>query len=239
MIFDYKKNARPLLFKEKCDDYPYSLGGTCFLFQYDNHSYIVTAKHCLKDRDIASLIVLINPWDNVNDIYPFSFTSPFHILPNDDTTDLNEDYLDVIFYPVDSREITDETARFFIPFKEVFDCDFSLERRTICVVGYPDPAHGINYEKGIYESATVIISAEGVVKRDDFMYEMQLPATPLASYNGFSGAPVYSTGLDGNVKIIGMVLRGGVKVRKLLFLDIRMIRASIHGVLHRLFLRHE
>lgn len=36
----------------------------------------------------------------------------------------------------------------------------------------------------------------------------------------------------GNVKIIGMVLRGGAESRKLHFLDIRIIRAAIHGAHH-------
>ena len=232
MDFDYKKNSRPLLFKEDYKDFPYSLGGTCFLFLYEERPYIITAQHCLKERNIASLTVLINPWGNTKNIYPFSFASPFHMLPDDEETDLYEDYLDVIYYPVDPREINDETIMFFAPFKKIYECDFSLEQREICVVGYPDPAHEIDYEKGIYESAAIVISATGIVKKDGFMYEIQLPPTSLASYNGFSGSPVYCSDRCGNVKIIGMVLRGGAESRKLHFLDIRIICAAIHGAHH-------
>ena len=96
--FDYKKCSRPLLFKENDEYIPYSLGGTCFLFEYENHHYIITAMHCLKARDIASITVLIDPWSSDKELYPFSFTSPFHILPNG--TDPDEDYLDFICYPV-------------------------------------------------------------------------------------------------------------------------------------------
>lgn len=49
-MFDDRKNVRPLLFKNDNDDYPYSLGGTCFLFLYENMPYIITAKHCLKKQ---------------------------------------------------------------------------------------------------------------------------------------------------------------------------------------------
>ena len=228
--FDYKKCSRPLLFKENDEYIPYSLGGTCFLFEYENHHYIITAMHCLKARDIASITVLIDPWSSDKELYPFSFTSPFHILPNG--TDPDEDYLDFICYPVDAREINEETAKFFVPFQKVFDDDFSLEQRQICVVGYPNPVHDIDYDKAIYESATAVISATNIVKEENFMYEIQLPDTLLSSYNGFSGSPVYCSNNKGDIKIIGMVLRGGAESKKLHFLDIRIIRAGIHGVLH-------
>lgn len=235
MSFDYKKNSRPLLFKEKDFNFPYSLGGTCFLFTYEDKPYIVTAKHCLRERDIAALTILINPWSGATDVYPFSFTSPFHILPDNEQTDPNEDYLDVIYYPVDNREITEETKDFFLPFQKVFDSDFSLEQRKICVAGYPDPVHGIDYEKGVYESSCAIISAIKITKEDGFMYEIQLPDTPLKSYNGFSGSPVYNVDTAGKIKIIGMVLRGCADSKKLHFLDIRIIRAAVHGIHHAIY----
>lgn len=62
------------------------------------------------------------------------------------------------------------------------------------------------------------------------MYTVVLAENPLDDYNGFSGSPVYSVGDNGNVKIIGMVLRGGAENRILHFLDIQVIWAAIHGV---------
>lgn len=229
-MFDDRKNVRPLLFKNDNDDYPYSLGGTCFLFLYENKPYIITAKHCLKNRDIASLTVLIDPWKQTGDIYPFSFTSPFHILPAGVDENADDDYLDVIYYPVDVREYTPETADFFYAFQRVFAEDFSLDKRKICVVGYPNPVHEIDYDKKVYDSSFASFSVTQIVKEDDFKYSVVLAENPLDDYNGFSGSPVYSVGDNGNVKIIGMVLRGGAENRILHFLDIQIIRAAIHGV---------
>ena len=191
-MFDYKKNPRPLLFKEESTEYPYSLGGTCFLFCYENFPYIISAKHCFCNRDISSLTVIIDPWQASDHHYPFSFTSPFRTLPCKGQPE-DSDSFDVIYYPVNLQEFTPPVIPFFYPFSKVFEDDFELSfGREIFVAGYPDPAHDMDYEKEIYSSALVTAQAINIIPNNDHMFELKLAPNSLSTYRGFSGSPVYS-----------------------------------------------
>jgi len=227
-MFDY---IRPLLFREESLDHlcpnAHSSGGTCFLFLYGGKPYIVSAKHCLKNRDIASLTVISNLWVQNDEMYhQFSFTSPFQVLPHDE-----DDCLDVIFYPVDTRDYTPNMAKFFLPYQQVSDDDFSLKSRSIYVAGYPDPVHETDYDKGFWEGSGIGILVKNIEKDDidSSMYKIHLADNLLESYNGFSGSPVYCVDCNKAIKIIGMVLTGHPENKILRFLDIRFICRGIHG----------
>lgn len=88
--------SRPLLFKNEDQDFPYSCGGTCFLVRYRGAVFVITTRHCLRDREIQK--TLIGADAGTRDFLPFR---RFHVIDPLEGEE-NDDWRDLAFFEVAS-----------------------------------------------------------------------------------------------------------------------------------------
>lgn len=217
------RHARPVLF-ENAGEYRFTGSGTALLLRYNNGSYVITAKHALRDYCISQLRIMVNPGTSGDvDCFPIRSAFQFRCRPD-------EDFEDFLVGEVMTDELDVEAQQLFFLYEPPEDCHFVVDDgNRVLVVGFPDENQAIDYdERAIYCQATIVMGCEVRQREEDLTYPLVLRSDcGLSSFRGFSGSPVFAHSRDGGIRLVGLVQRGHPSTRILRFLD---IRAIVHGI---------
>lgn len=179
--------ARPVMFANESEDYPYSHGGTCFLFGFQGRRYLATAAHVMAERKGEELQVHADR----------GYTDTSIPLDGQLTVAVEADLLEVakdvaVFRLAESKATEAQRAA----------CDaFQLEQWLPCrlkprdpqlVVGYPLERRKINYDERHFTHQRVIAEASYSEDSANLTHWMTLDIEVLHDPNGFSGSPVFS-----------------------------------------------
>lgn len=181
-------SARPIVFANDVEEFPYSAGGTCFLFSFDGRRYVATASHCMKGR--AGEELQVHASTKFDD---FSLPLMRQISPEGGADPLPH-ASDVVVFRVDEQLATDAQRA---------ACDaFQLERWSplilheadpLLVVGFPSRKREINYEEFWFRNQRVIAEGSYIEGRADArLHWMTLGVPGLDHPDGFSGSPVFA-----------------------------------------------
>jgi hypothetical protein len=138
-VIDLFECARPLRWHNNDDDYPYSIGGTGFLIRSRKRHFIITAKHCLKNRDMNSLAVEI-----YYDSGSFNALSYLHLLEGE------QRWQDIAVFEFDPKtnSTTDLACVDFLDFDYFSGLRGSLGKDAIFAFrGYPTDINAPDYEE--------------------------------------------------------------------------------------------
>ncbi len=214
--------AQPIFFEDGFEGYEYSCGGTFFYVKYRERYLAVTAKHCLKDRNIQTLRLLRPSPTKKKAFISFDVVSEI-----EDPGDSSCDWADLVFIKLNEGALSaeDKAASWFL------DCDTLSRSKTIFATGdslgtkgYPYYARGIDYEKGIITMGAVAWSGtyagvghEANIHKCKFSKLVGVP-----DLNGFSGAPVFKIFQNRQITtywFAGVILRGTVQSEMAHFVD--------------------
>ena len=222
--------VRNILFLVDCQEngrWP-ALSGTCFLFCYHKKFYVITAKHALHDFDINDIKILLNPYaaDIRERHRTIAFSGAFSFNGDSEKTDYDSDADDICIFEVDQRE---PEALLSPHFTEYVRPDNISANAEMFVVGYPNKNQYIDYDKNVGEFGAIILPVKKYSDSNlhDFKFQLYVEKNIYPDFDGFSGAPVFYKKPDGNLRVIGIVLRGSAKSGIFHCLDIRRVEAFI------------
>lgn len=146
-VIDLFESARPLRWENDDPDFEYSIGGTGFLGRYRGRHFLLTARHCLQNRDVNSLRVEIRKDSNV-----FNALKQIHKIEGE------ERWHDLAFFEFDSTQTSpaELTSPDFLDLDYLSTLDHSLLiGATFAFRGYPTELNVPDYEKKILKQTSV------------------------------------------------------------------------------------
>ena len=205
--------ALPVMSEYESEEYPYFFGGTCFLVQFSERLFIVTARHVLKDKSIQDLRIPRRPASRTFLTLRHVWTAPDIHLEGDDP-----DQHDWAIFEVEAPAPGDKDALappFELQVTNLAKLNKFPEGYKLVVRGFPKELSAIDFEAlrikwqafagtGLYVGPT----------RWERCHTLRLDEPDkLASYDGLSGSPVFLVWPAGDLRsqfaFAGMVLRGG------------------------------
>lgn len=220
----------PLLAEGSDSTYPYWFGGTCFLCRFGGALYVVTARHCLRDKSKDEVRIQANP--NSRALLPLCslFTQSDSHRHEDEVSD------DWAVFQVagDGTAVDSMSTVRPLELDELACASWPPpEGHHLVVRGYPKTASEISYEECAIRWRAYMGSARYVCKPTwgDHVHTLRLDdVTEVESVDGLSGSPVFMvTGDDPPLSVVfaGLVLKGSKKSSLLHFLDARVVRAAV------------
>jgi hypothetical protein len=213
--------SKPILHDTGNEETQYAGVGTCFLAQYGDNGFLVTAKHVLNGYDAESLAVFPNPQTPIS--IPFN---KFVQIANADEHD--SDYADITVLRID-RERFDVSPRSEVPALNLsnYDANWHLhkDRGKIIFFGYPTENRGVDYESYLVKSNQQLIEGEYLGPSvSQHCHNVQFDNIgSISSLDGFSGSQVFVlerkiTGLN-KPHFCGMMIRGTATSKSAIFVD--------------------
>src|SRR5262249_23020608 len=96
--------ARPILWSGSSNEYPYTLGATCFLLAFHKCFFVVTVRHNIKDRTPRDILIPI-PRGASTDLVPVSNMYSPNLSKDDEDTDVSE----VLLMKLDVERVAPES----------------------------------------------------------------------------------------------------------------------------------
>ena len=220
------QHIRQVLFENELT-YRFSGQGTCFLLQFNNRFFAITAKHVINKYSSQQIRIIINPKSASKMKCCFEIEQPFCYKSDDSIV---QEFEDFVVIPIDGNDLNQTERELFFLYRPVNDsCFCSTNTNPLIIAGFPDDNQNIDYEKQQIEGQAMILLGKQIETRDnDLTYKLSVKHdAKLSTFSGFSGSPVFSCSANGNNKIIGMVLRGHPENKIFRFLDIRAIITGI------------
>lgn len=213
--------SKPILHDTGIEETQYAGVGTCFLAQYGDNAFLVTAKHVLNGYDAESLAVFPNPQTPIS--IPFN---QFVQIENVDEHD--SDYADITVLRID-RERLDISPGSTVPTLNLsnYDAKWRLhkDRGRIIFFGYPAENRSFDYENYLAKSDQRLIGGKYLGPSvSQHCHNVQLDYIgPISSLDGLSGSPVFvlerkNSGRD-KPHFCGMMIRGTASSKTAIFVD--------------------
>lgn len=216
-ISEFLQCAKPLILSNDDEAFPYSSGGTCFLFSFKSHYLALTTAHAFKDRSKDCIRISYR-----EDAKRDSFFLPTIEAYNFDVplTVEDSDYLDLVVVRFDREIIEREYSDLRLFFNiEAFMHGLVLGAGDSLVTrGFPGTPHNdIDHDNGVLKHQALLAYAEylGYAEfKSQHIHSMgYADLTGVDNLNGMSGAPVFKHTQDVNGKarlwFVGMIIRGG------------------------------
>lgn len=216
------KCSRPIYFENKGEEkYTYSVRGSAFIIYYQDDYYVFTAEHNLKDFESEDISIFI------------SETSRYFIPINNRWKVIHpqiseSDYADISLLRVDKKQLNKEELNSL----KAIDLDMKINARVthsigdgLILSGYPTDNREIDYEEAKLLQQRVIIEGEyDGISYDKHIHRINVQELGEATtFDGLSGSPVFRLDDAKNnkydVNLVGLILRGGFKARKLYYVD--------------------
>lgn len=204
--------ARPVLFYNESEAFPYSVSGTAFFVSYHGRLFAITAKHVLKLHEFAVQQFRIQYRIDHQEMVPTEALYTFRTVDEDDT-----DRYDVAAWEVARQFVREDLFGAATPY--VFrdeDCEPLLNDTSDYLYrGYPTAHREIDFEVRQYHLPSVSGAADylGSDETIDRVHCLRFRnLDPLGDLHGLSGAPVFQVNSAGEnystAAFAGMLLRG-------------------------------
>lgn len=211
-LLDILKCARPVLFYNDSEAFPYSVSGTSFFVSYHERLFAITAKHALMLREFNVQQFRIQYRVDNQEMVPTEALYTFRRVDEDDT-----DQDDVAVWEVARRLVRRElfgTDRPYFLLDD--DCRAALiDTADYLYRGYPRAHREIDFEGRQYHLPSVSGAADYLGLDDTIARVHRLRfrnLDPLQDLDGLSGAPVFQVnkarGNYSSAAFAGMLLRG-------------------------------
>jgi len=206
------KCARPVLFYNESEAFPYSVSGTAFFVSYHDRLFAITAKHVLKLHDFDVQQFRLQYQVDHQEMVPTEALYTFRTIDEDDT-----DRYDVAAWEVARRFVKKELFGAATPYLlRDADCEPLLNDTSDYLYrGYPRAHREIEFEARQYHLPSVSGAADylGPDETIDRVHRLCFRnLDPLDDLDGLSGAPVFRVDSAGGnystAAFAGMLLRG-------------------------------
>jgi hypothetical protein len=193
-----------VLFERECEQFSYSLLGSCFGIKYKSQYLILTAKHVLdkfKDEDISIPYIFGSDY-----FLPINSLSTISYDPTIDDTDK----FDIVIMSIDEEQLNDEFD--LNSFFEIKECALEVTEFEKCVIyGFPKEINQIDYDEKKVKVQRIQLEASNISSSPyDYCFSLETKEEDKKYLNGLSGSPI--VGLKTNAEgydycLIGMMLR--------------------------------
>lgn len=149
MLFE---SVRPLRWENEDADFEYSIGGSGFLVRFHGRHFLITARHCLIDRDINSIRVEIR-----NNSRVFNAVKYLHKIEGE------ERWHDLAFFEFDPKLDlnNDLLSSEFLDFDHFSQLPRDLSADAVFAFrGYPTELNAPDYEKKILKCTSVTMDGK-------------------------------------------------------------------------------
>lgn len=234
-VSDLLASARPILFEDERDEeYPYSIGGSCFLARFHHRHFVITAKHCLHKRVADDLRV-----EGLEGSGTFLPLQRVHQTKAADTED--NAYADLAIVEMAEGAIAPTELRKF----PVLDLTLLRRQRRrltagkteLATRGFPLALRGIDYEERRVRNRG--FQTDGVYDGPATDQHLHLfryyDSTAVPDRNGMSGSPVFAFAREGHQLhgwFAGIHVRGGRDNLHGRFIDAEVLLQAFEAILH-------
>ncbi|MGC4017128.1 MAG: hypothetical protein QM755_21845 [Luteolibacter sp.] len=200
--------ARPVLFNNEYEEFPYSSHGSCVILCYRGQIYGLTAKHVIGAYEAHQVML---PYEaGSHEHLPFEDAGIIETDIEDDT-----DHKDLAVFTVCRERLNVENLR---P-ETVFDLNGNrfqsrTPRSKYFIAGFPNELNDVQYENQLISQQGLVIPVELVQEHRFYGVDQIrfLNSGDLCSFQGFSGAGVFSITPTqegrGNLRFEGVMVKG-------------------------------
>jgi hypothetical protein len=223
-LLDILRCARPILFVNESKEWPVSNGGTAFVVVYHKRHFVITAKHCLNQKNFNPEQFRIQYRPDAGDFIPLQNGYVVSGVDADDT-----DQYDVAVWDVHEDDLQPKLFGEYSPYTLLAIDSNTLFNPNAAYLyrGYPICERSYDPEKRAQDQPSVSSRAE-YVRRTEVagLHELRLATIgSLKSLDGFSGSPVFQVTNDAGKysreAFAGMLLRGTAESRRVYMLEHR------------------
>lgn len=211
--------SRPVLFEDSGEEhYRYYGSGSALLFTWERHTYVVTARHVLRQGRDGQVRV---PIDDVS--LPF-FLFDLAINPQGD----DQDWKDLAFFRVDPRSDPAALEQISLPIRAAdlrAATDYYTKERPLWVSGYPNSERSIDYGLAHIELQRCFIRAyyDRPDSAAEGKHQIRIDAPQLETFDGLSGSPVFVDRTPNLPLLAGILIQGTASSGSAHFLDTRVL----------------
>jgi hypothetical protein len=221
-LLDITKCARPVLFQNDSQEFPYSVGGTAFLVMFWGWYYAISARHVLDAGGFAPGQIRIRYRPDGALMLPVG--SRFQYQVKDDT---DTDQFDVVVWQVDGSVTPDQFGEYF-PF-DLMSFDVWPIRPAgspYLYRGYPAGSRRINFESREYGLDSVTGEARYIDRaayRSVHTAELLRLDNRVQRLDGLSGSSIFQVFLQegkySNAVLAGIFIRGSREAERVHFIE--------------------
>lgn len=230
-VNDFRRPALPLLFDTGIDEASVAIKGSCFLVQYRNYLFVITAAHAV--LGMAPGHVMVVPKSGLR----IWLRNAYWVGPDEDP----EGEYDVIAYDASVAGVSEADRRECRVFSLNNPRDYnwvpSAAACTFSVIGYPSEINAVDYNAGMVQSRQMLLAGEYVGPTSCPTMHLLSVRNPLglASFDGFSGGPVLATeplGGDETVtRFCGLAVSGSPASGLVHFLDAEAVVGLLNNAI--------
>jgi len=226
-LLDIVTCARPVLFANDNPEFPFSVGGTAFIVNFQGRSFVITAKHVLNLKNFAASQFSIQYRPDGRDFLPLGALHLARGANKDDT-----DQYDIAVREIDDAAVHEQLYGTYPPYAllQMDRLTMFSERGAYIYRGYPIAMREVDFGNHHVEQGAVTTRAEYVGRtRYEAIHELRLlDLGPLSSIDGLSGSPVFQVHNDEGTKygreaFAGMLLRGSIESGRIFLIEHRRI----------------
>lgn len=230
--------VRPIVFEnDEFDDYPYTVGGTCFLIEYDRKIFAVTAKHVLKNLNYKPEEVRVPPYvEGMTHFLPICKSYANSIYETE-----GEDYADIILLEIARDKLHSGWKSRLKPYvyeiNSIAPLDFQANPKLL-IKGFPKKIPGQNYvdhdEKHMqFKALTITGNYLGESKDSKGCHQFKFDdlTDVVPSSDGMSGSPLFRVSQNNKesiARLAGMYIRGDDEKNTGLFISSNIIKKMLH-----------
>lgn len=224
----FRQCARPVIFETRVHSAPYAVSGTSFLLTFRGRLFAVTARHVVGSHPVEG--ILIFPSDESR--------QPLRILQwwqlPDDAQD--PDRADLLLVEVDPRNMKHKDRKASHAFEiDILPTDWHSRRfdSQFFVFGYPKSHNEVDYEALTISTKQFLLTGKYLRATSSSDCHEIAVTNPLglATFNGFSGSPVWSLPAAIGVRMApifcGVSIRGTARSGILRFVSSDVVRSML------------
>lgn len=180
-----------MFFENVVEGYEYSGRGTCFLCRYGAHDFIVALKHVVNGFEPDSIRVLFH--QAAREFVPYN--GQITINPDDDGGSTDDDWRQVMLYPLERSLYRDEQFAEQRPYEILSPRHLwrpGMPGR-LTMRGFPHERSYVNYDDGVLHEQPVIVEADYAGPSPmKLCHEMKFrDLSHCGDLDGFSGVPLF------------------------------------------------
>jgi hypothetical protein len=212
--------VRPVLFRNDSEEFPFSVGSTCFLIEFRGHLFAVTTDHGVHGRELEEVRIPITATS-------FNCLPLRHVLGFPSGTEMSQS-LDFTIFQIDTTRLTQAELALIKPLQTAYERAGGYRRkpeRVLAFAGFPtSPKKFVDYDqkKVSLFFQTIVCRYTGYsLGAHSVKFDALHPA--VTDFSGLSGAPVLECELGSfavrSNRLAGMIVSGTIHSNRAHFID--------------------